>query len=341
MYKEEQFRNKIIYYSFVMSIFVVGIHAYNIERYQLDVKVDWFSRLVLLIENNVRRWADICVPFFFIVSGYLFFRTFEMDKLFDKYKSRVKTVFIPYIVWCTIYYMYYCILTNTDFLYRYLGDIQVVPIEIQTWVRWLWVERYYTLWFLQDLLVLIFLSPIIYVLLKRWCRLPTGMLILAIMLLCEMGILPIEYNHINIYYFMGAYIGINYKDSPKIRNRKIISVALIILIMEGWFIAKGGELNPLLILLGCFALWEITNCLDYSRQPKWYFKITFFIYCMHDLLLEALEGVFFLVFGSHSFFALIDYVFMPLIVVGICICISFVLRKYLSKAWFILAGGRG
>lgn len=341
MYKEEQFRNKIIYYSFILSIFVVGIHAYNVERYHLAGKEDWFSRLVLLVENMVRGWADICVPFFFIISGYLFFRTFELGKIRDKYKSRLRTVVIPYIAWCTIYYIYYCLITNIEVLHQYLGNIQVVPFEIRTWIKWIWVEQYYTLWFLKGLIVLIFLAPIIYFVLRKYCFVPTGIFVLIFILLCEMEILPFDCGYINIYYFVGAYIGINHKDIPKIRNRKLIYTAVVILIIAGGIILAGGRLNPFMILISCFALWEITNYIEYNRQPRWYIHISFFIYCTHDLLLEALEGVFFLVFGYGSIFALLDYVFMPLVVVGICILISFVLKKYLNAIWCILSGGRG
>lgn len=340
-YKEDQFSNKITYYSFVMSIFVVGIHAYNVERYQLEEKVnDCFGHWILLFENNVREWANICVPFFFMISGYLFFRTFEWDTLLDKYKSRIKSIVIPYVTWCTIYYLYYSVITHIDFLYGFLGNIEIVHINIHTWIKWLWSERYYTLWFMQDLIVLIVISPIIYLLLKRWSIVPTGMLVLFIMLFCEMGILPIEYSHINVYYFIGAYIGINYQDGPRIRNNKLAGISLGILLLVGGYVASGRNLNPCMILLSCFGLWEITNFVDYDTAPKWYFKISFFIYCMHDLFLEGLEGLFFVVFGNGSIFALIDYLFMPLVVVGICILVAYVLRNYLGGVWCLLAGGR-
>lgn len=346
-YSEKQFRNKVTYFSFWLSFFVIGIHAYNVQAYGLTEKTDFLSKSILLWEQLIRNLSNICVPFFFLISGYLFFRTFEWNKLLDKYKTRFCTIVVPYIAWCSIYYLYYCLLSHFPGISGFINAGNPIVLTISTWIDWLWNQSYYTLWFFKELIILIALTPIIFPTLRNYKNFPLGIIMLCFVLLIAGGIIKIgKFNlGVNVLYLVGAFIGINYKNVPLIRSDKLNMAARITLVgIVFWqlcAIANDVDMNIFMYLLLCVSLWWSFDGFAYEKEPKWWYGISFFVYCIHDIFLEGLEKIFLLIFGTESIFALLDYVFMPIFVMIICILSAAILRKYFLPLWRVLTGGRG
>lgn len=44
------------------------------------------------------------VPLFFFVSGFLFF--LNKENIWNKWNKRIKTLLLPYLIWCTLYFIY-------------------------------------------------------------------------------------------------------------------------------------------------------------------------------------------------------------------------------------------
>ena len=105
MYTEQEFRNKITIYSFVMMMAVVFIHTYNLAVYQISEDSAGFARFVFCFESVAASLWGAAVPMFFMISGFLMFRNFTWDKLRSKYQTRFYTILIPYLLWNTIYYL--------------------------------------------------------------------------------------------------------------------------------------------------------------------------------------------------------------------------------------------
>ena len=341
---ERQFRNKITYFSFCLSVFVIGIHTYNVEVYELTMRTDLLSRVTVFLENYIKSLSGICVPFFFLISGYLFFRTFEWSKLIQKYKSRICTIISPFMIWCSIYYVYYCVLSRVPVVKEYINGGASIPVSLQTWGAWLWEDSYYTLWFLKELIVLIICTPIIAIVIKNYKYVPVGMLALGISLLHVLQVFPFDFFTFNIYYLLGAYIGTNHKEAPL---KECLGLTYIgrfsligVLIWYLYGLTSGVEANELVIIWACISVWFAFDGIEYESMPKWWFGISFYIYCIHDIVLEAFEKIFLLVFGNGSIFALLDFVFMPIIIVAICIFSAMILRKYLPALWKLLTGNR-
>ena len=93
----EQFRNKITAVQFLLSVGIVYQHTVWNYRENPILNAGQ-SFLFYLIET--------CVPFFFMISGYLFFRTYDKSKWKEKMLSRVRTLLIPYMVWNAIYTLF-------------------------------------------------------------------------------------------------------------------------------------------------------------------------------------------------------------------------------------------
>ena len=137
--------NKITFLSFICIIMVVMIHSGNVPyTYQgSDVSQNWLLAHIveIAISSGVAR---IAVPFFFVVSGYLFFYNVTDTDIFlwyhVKLKSRIFSLMIPYLMWSIIWIFVMLLIRHS---HRYLGTnvgvvdiiqtITVKPINGQMW----------------------------------------------------------------------------------------------------------------------------------------------------------------------------------------------------------------
>lgn len=102
--------------------------------------------------------SDIAVPLFFIISGILYYSSYNKYTYLELIKKRIKTLMVPYILWNLIFYAVFFLndYTITEFLeglWCLPQKKEVVGVFTQPWDG--------PLWFLRDLIVVFFLSPII------------------------------------------------------------------------------------------------------------------------------------------------------------------------------------
>ena len=319
----------------LLFIGVMTIHAYNLEIYGIDSNDD---SVLAVLETFLRSFAEgICVPFFFVISGFLFFRNFKMSMLFDKYRSRAKSIVLPYVVWTTLYYLFFVCIFRVPAIANVMNSKGEVSLGIGAYIRYVW-EGYYTFWFLRVLIWMILLTPILYLLLKRrkyyW---PEPMLIL--LLLIGLGIINIPKVNLNIYYVLGAYLGMNFKELPNKENKIASIVAAVcfpFLVILGGTYAGRLWYNCLFFAV----IWLAMNLFDFSHDVRWWVKCTFFYYCAHDMVLESVEKLILIIGGRSNLMAFLDYLLAPVITLLILICAAWVLRRWMKPIWQVLSGGR-
>ena len=164
---EKRFHDQISWLMFLFSIFVIWVHSYNVDLFSGGAR-DGIWSLADRIENFVSvGLGQIAVPGFFLLSSYLFFRNFSWDKLVGKWKSRVFSVLIPYVVWNLIYYLGYMAASRFLAIRSVVGR-DIIPFSVQE--IWRAVSQYAyapIFWYLYQLIFLIIVSPMIYALVKN------------------------------------------------------------------------------------------------------------------------------------------------------------------------------
>jgi surface polysaccharide O-acyltransferase-like enzyme len=302
------------------------------------------SKIVYYVETYWSKVLVIAVPMFFFISGILFFRTFDIKGLWDKWKKRVFTILIPYIIWCTLYYLYFVLCTNIPAIKGLMNGVEgeTVKLSFGEWASWLWVNKYYTLWFLQYLIVFIAITPIIWLVLKNHTsKFPTGLVALVIILVGKQ-FLPLVIPHTSgiEVYLVGSYIGLNCREQLKYKNKLITLVSCIYIILT--LLTAFKYLNVITEILLFIAIWFACDLfsLEGNKYP-WWMSITFFTYVAHDVFLQASKKVWWRVFGNHAIFALLEYIFMPLIIEALLIGIAYIIRSTLPVIWKIITGDRG
>ena len=146
--EESAVRNKITLITFFCSIMILFIHSYNLATYGITEASTGFSHIIYCLERTWNFFGYTTLSTFFFISGFLFFRTYELRKTKEKYISRITSILIPYIIWCTVYYLYFVLLTNLPYI-RDIINTEKTPFSLISFLNALWVEEYYTLWFLQ------------------------------------------------------------------------------------------------------------------------------------------------------------------------------------------------
>lgn len=258
--------------------------------------------------------------------------------------GRFKTIIIPNIIWCSLYFLYYVVITHIPAIRSIMSSQEVVELNFMSWVRHIVVDEYYTLWFLKNLIIFILLTPCLYYLLKNYSgTVTTGFIVLVgvitLSVLVKKEVISIGMiipSGLEIY-MAGSYFGINHKDWICKTNRTLSVVALGIVVV--FFLTAFRWFSTPFQIVFFIACWY---ALDLARIKKtyWWMGLTFFTYVAHDIPLESFEKIYFMIFGHSPVSSLIDYMFMPLIVEALLIAVAYILIKFTPKIWSVTCGGR-
>lgn len=345
---EERVCRKIQYISFGLALSVIYIHTYNVEVYGLPTDFDSAGGALGWLESFFNQVQVACVPFFFMISGYLFFRNYGWDKVWEKYRSRIHSLLVPYLIWCTLYYVLYLILTHIPVIAGHM-NMSPVPFSFKYYISCLWNSTYTVLWFIKSLLFAIIGAPLYYGLMKKkssrlWDRvsLLSSVLLLLYCLLENLQLTGIHFltAFLNIYFLLGGMLAIRYSTLVERVRKYNVPFGIAGVLAYFFYLGAGGENNVLWVLLFLVSLWNAVDFFSYDVAPKWWMKQTFFIYCGHSFLLEAFEKLWLIVGGKSVWAAAIDYFCIPLVVVGVLAVTAYFFYRYFPRLYKVLSGGR-
>lgn len=343
---------KIRAISFWSILLVVFLHAYNLDTKQQGVILTfpksyiWFVQS--LISNGVTR---IAVPLFFIFSGFLFFIKFDQKApdFSAKIRKRVKSLFIPYIIWSVLGIILYLILQSIPATQSFFINQRIVDFDLLSLTKTLFITPIpYQLWFIRDLFVTVFFSKVWYILLKN---LKWGLLILVLLLwLCDFESFNNALEAL-LFFLTGSYIALYSKSTTTYIGKQrtvyfLFLWALFLLAKIGFLYFNASTilvtlLNKISILTGIIAVW---NSYDYFSNDKqsnssWY-GITFFIYAFHEPVLTFFKkGLFFALGTSESQYFLVYFV-APILTIGLSYVMGQFLKKHFNFIYEIITGGR-
>ena len=286
----------------------------------------------------------ITVPLFFFISGYLFYLKF--DGSLNAYKSkmikRVSSLIVPYILWNLLAFFFYWsigIAEGKDFLTSF------------------WSVDYHSghspadgpLWFLRTLILLLPLTPIIYIFYinKYLC---IGSLFLYLLLFSNSGIfkqgMTIGFACFNLGAFgalsnLGKLLEEKYPQHGFIN--KLALVFFIILCILDYKLRLDNEfvwgivhwsvltIGSVLVMTSTSLLGERTTIiLDYLG------KASFFIFCLHEPIIPYVRSVFLPLAGCGD----LGYTLTVVTVVVICLAVFEIMKRFCPSVLKILNGGR-
>lgn len=341
------FSKRVTHYSFLLSLLVVWIHSINTAGSEAELRLlaaqapgNFLIQLQYFLSVQL---AQIAVPGYFLLSGYLFYRTLsKFSAILKKWRSRIYSLLLPYGAWCVIWYLLYVLFFRVRF--SLAGIVDAVEHY-----------RYFAIfWFLYQLILLTVLAPVFYPLLKnRWIGAFTLLLSLAVLYL------RIDFPYLNedavFYYLLGGFfarhLSAGFEGKTKGEDtafRLLTGVVFVLFLCHPLrAIFRGAGLGILETVLlrstGALLLYALLPIPFLPAEP--FMKHTLFLYAVHYPVVRALSYSVRLLSpqmtGRGQFFLrLLLYLLLPAICVAAAHALSRILKRYTPQLYRILTGGR-
>ncbi len=357
---DEQTSVKISWLKSLMILEVIYIHmASNYIKPLVDnhdASTSFYRFIIYLLSDTINSTA---VPLFFVISGLLFFNNFlpTYQIYVKKIESRIATLAIPYMFWNCTYFLFKLIIQITPFLKDKLsGDSKRVLDYtafdyFNAFAGWTTYPLSYQFWFVRDLLILVLISPIIWI----GSKYLSWILPLVFFILWSTGInRVININYASLIFFsIGCLIAQErapIRLSLNLQQLLLIAYGLCALLVSIDHICSLGLpdiSNKLIIMLGVPAIWYGTDTLLKINWLKSLLLLmtpfAFFVYAAHEPILgmtmHVITKVSFLSNTHEKVFIL--YLVYPILLAAILLLLGMVLKKLLPVLYGVATGGRG
>lgn len=341
---------------FPLIAMVLLAHSLGFQQYHVSLSLDGWNVYHFFSEMISHNLCQLTVCWFFVFSGYLFFRNLPQQGLFgqwlaEKWKRRFWTLLVPYLIWNTLPMIATYIKAN---LFARLGISQMEYVPSSLFSGFNPIPRYLTgpanfpLWFMRDLIVMSILAPLVYLFFKKLPRYG-GIIVLFILFL-----LPFETSILTwrgyFFFSLGAFLGIQQLNMLSLCNRvKWPAAALaVILLLVATFYNDAPFHDWLLRIFYPFGMITFMNIMDYITRKENICNClcnlsatVFFIYAVHEIyILGWTRGFFLRTFGEGLAGTWIRYIFVPIVVLGVCLALYFVLNRIMPRTLAFVCGGR-
>lgn len=309
--------DKLRVLSLFSILFVLYIHS-GFHSDEIEGMV-WNYRCQEFISGMLGRCA---VPLFYAISGYLFFLKVPngMKSVYAKIQKRIRTLLVPYIIGCLFFVLFGVMIAITPDISKYVNG-SVMPLFREPFHQIICSIFYdsgsgtpcaFQLWFLRDLILIVTMSPILYLLLKhlRW----------ILIMIC----FGLTYLHIPFVPFFALFWFLLGGQLVQVKNRygganltKCTTIIFLFLSIVQLFmpdIIDWEFLKNPIIILGLISVWGLYDMVigkDFKlSEHRWLAtacQFTFFIYLFHEPTLNIVRKLIIVLLGKTEYGYLISY----------------------------------
>jgi len=303
-----------------------------------------------ITQGLAHNYAIITICCFFIFSGYFLFKgldTISVRWCIDKWKSRIRTLLLPFICWNLLAIGAIAIKNAVFGLFGHYCPDEMTIVSLNHILDWFRMPADYPLWYLEDLMFMTLVSPVIYIVinkLRNWTPAP-------LLLVYFSPWNPSHVSMIALFFFsLGAWCNICKFDILQFCRKHRISGHLLAIITLIFAIVTNDSPYHYLTLrlflpFGIISFFNIIYVL--TRDKKRQMRLqnlsgsVFFIYAVHEIyILGWTKGVCLRLFGESLPAMYIRFFLVPLIVIAVSYGIYCFLHKYTPKTLSFLCGGR-
>ena len=332
--------------SFVSILFVIFIHSPYVEAkaYPLASSVQTFMTDFGL--------AIFAVPMFYFISGMLFFKGVESAKeCFPKIRKRVRTLLVPYVIWNIVFVLWYVAMAVLPGISQYVNSDMLTSLNWRDPVgtfSFLFVEPAgFHLWFLRDLMLFVVVSPLLYVVMKRWPWLSLLVAFFALGWIPRMGI---------TYFMLGGIIAMHHdmETLDKVLTRPVVGGCLAIYLLNAVVTVVVGtfpgnalwqyveQLVAVAAIMGIWGLYSWVVKREFLLSDFWIrvMSFTFFVYLFHEPVFNIVKKLGLKVLGESDASLIGLFLINPFIIIILSILVGMAFRKMLPKVYAVFVGGR-
>ena len=354
---------------FPLALVVLIIHVFASNGITIQGDTTTFESYPIF--TGLNRFIDAflrgqSVPIYYFISGYVFFLGIKATKeaYLRKFRNRVKSLLIPYLVWNAIAIVILVVQLNSIFNQYATSGASFNP-SLCNFLSCFWVYdgglsgvqlSNFTsplnepLWFVRNLMIVVLCTPLIHFIIKKtkvYCIVALGALWLIV------TFIQLEtYKIVDaLFFFMwGAYISIYHKDMLNIFGKYLkSSVTLYVLLGLVHILAVHLDyeliaivVKRLNILVGLLFAYNISSYLirnGYCKGSKFLSSAGFFIYVSHALICRKILKFMFVFINPMSDMAVVAvYISAVLMTVGLLLWVFYIMRRYTPNLLKVVAG---
>ena len=351
--REKRFRDNVTWMSFLLTLLVIWTHALNAELFLGEAGKNSAAGLTESLLGE--HLAQIAVPGFFMMSAVLFFRNYRPEDTLRKWKRRFRSLVIPYFSWNLLYYLGYLIATRAPVLREITGK-EEVPVSLKELLEALLLYKYnHVFWFVFQLILLALLSPLVWYIVQHRTSFTVMFLLLCAFIFLKADPTPLNSDAL-LYYMTGARAVTALSQKPGRsrsgqdpgRNRssqKTMRAGLVFMTVALFLyciaLLSRNDL-PLVLsrLVAAACLWTLLLCIRKLPAPRPIMYETFLIYAIHFAPLRLINKSAAALFPGNAAAALLVFLLMPLMVLGIAWTVNRIGEKYCPALLHLFTGGR-
>jgi surface polysaccharide O-acyltransferase-like enzyme len=350
---------KIKVLSFLAMIMVVFLHAYISDIKSLSGTINFSKGYALCFQYFFSQGITrVAVPFFYLFSGYLFFLNMEgtIKEFVTKFKTRLTTLALPYLLWSlwalVIYYVLQTIPQSKDFFTnKLIKNYTFSELSYTIFID----PIAYQLWFIRDLVVLVLLSPIVWLLVKylKYAIVP----VLVFTWCIDFNFILFS-NEALLFFVVGALFSLDEKKILQINlasnHKNYLFLWLSIVFCKTLLFYFDYDENAVVmtvflktsIVVGILAIWSSYDFLFENKKDEIGHKFnmlvsfSFFIYVFHEPVLTIIKKACFYVMGKDEFASFSIYLVAPILTICASLFVGYFLKQITPKFYNLITGGR-
>jgi hypothetical protein len=206
----------------------------------------------------------------------------------------------------------------------------------------------YVFWYLNQLIILLILSPIIFLMVKK--KIIGGVFLLGILISIYLGG-DLKFVNLDamLYYTVGAFAAVHGKEIVErtwdVKALLVGGTLIFLACLVYGFDFPGeavGEVAASIVLFRLFvpvALWLMVPEFLLFEAKEW-MKQNFFLYAIHFAMVRLINKTGAFLLPSVPVIPIGIFLMMPVVCVFFSYYIGCLLRKFLPRTWCLLNGGR-
>lgn len=341
--------------SFLLALFIVAIHNNTIvlfsamgSRPDLIFTAELFNRLFSLTITRV------AVPLFFVLSGVCFFRNYEKGMYIKKLKSRIKTLFVPYLFW-NGFFMAIIILLSHTLCGKFLSFPNPIVPTGKTVVAGILFFRFNNaFWFVYALILLVLITPAINILMRRkWSGAISCALALLIPALFSKPFTAIfqgQFYSAIFFYFAGCFLGkydfLSFSQKASQKKMAVSGIVCILFVilkiaMFYDFIHLPEIIMNVVLLAAAIAFWFVCDCFVEKIKMKSFLNDSFMLYALHPFIGNIFTNQIVSCWGEKTALAIPSYILVYAFTIGVSLALAELLKHFAPRLYGVIAGNRG
>ncbi len=360
----ESISSSITLLRFPMAVVILLLHS-SFEHEIIEgnsIFIGWSAPFYHHLDYTfVQNICNIAVPLFFLISGFLFFKEGELslDLYKAKLKKRIKSLLIPYLIWNVIICLIYLGVQNMVPSMNSGRNKLILDYGLHDFLMMFWSMRYIKeggmngpmdtpLWFIRDLMVMMLLSPLFFLFIKKVKIYFPALFLLLYVSGLWFGV-PGVSSVALAFYTMGAFFAISHYNFAMFANTniKLFTISYFLLLISVVIMKDNGMeiswINNSLVVIGVFASigWAVWLSVNQSLKISTFLTgSTFFVFASHCEILKVFIRLSSRVGIQSDLYYCLMYFVCPLLTLNFVLLIYRYLLKYMPSVAGILSGGR-